>query len=681
VVRAVGDVDNPLTRGFSCPKGRHIGEFLAAPDRHRTSLRRTAGGDYEPVDALVAVDEIAARLQDIVAEHGPDAVAFFSGTQAAFASLTGPFAGAWWATLGSHKSFSTMTIDQSAMWVADGRLGMWVGGRQRFEDADVWLLAGTNPVVSMQGGEFTGFPIHDGLRRLAEAKRRGVQLVVVDPRRTEVAAHADVHLQLVPGSDPFLFAGLLHVLLRDGYVDVGFCERWVSGLPELEQAVAPFTPDAVAALCGVDADDIERAARIFGVARRGMAFTGTGPDMGPWSNLAEHLARSLNVVCGRYAREGDPLPGYNVLGSAKSPPAQAVGPDRTWERGYRSRLGYGLLKRQLPTASLPDEILEPGADRVRALVVSGGNPASAIPDQDKAVRALSALELLVTVDPFPTETARLAHYVIAPVMHLERPDTTRSFEAMFEEPFAQYTPAIVEPPPGVIDDWEFFLRLAWAMGSTVTVAGREYAPGSRVPTTDEVLESMATRGRINVEELRKHPHGVLVPEAPPPVAGPPREGADARFELMPPDVAAELESALVAARAERASELPYRLIVRRTKETINSLGRRVSVLVQRGNNPCFAHPDDLAALGLEAGELVEVASRHGRIEAVVEPDATLRRGVLSMTHAFGGMPGEDDEPRRYGANPTRLLSVDAETQSINRMPRMTAVPVAVTRLG
>jgi anaerobic selenocysteine-containing dehydrogenase len=677
VVRAIGDVDNPLTRGFSCPKGRHIGDFLAAPDRHLTSLKRRPDGTYEPIDVDVAIAEIAAKLQDIAAAHGADAIAYFGGTQAAFASLTGPFAGGWWATMGSHKTFGTMTIDQSAMWVADGRLGTWAAGQQRFEDADVWMLCGTNPVVSMQGGSFTGFPIHDGLRRLIDAKRDGLKLIVVDPRRTEVAAHADIHLQLVPGTDALLYAALLHVLLRDDLFDQEFCARWVNGVDDLRAAVEPFTPDVAAALCGVPSDDIVAAAHMFGEAASGMAFTGTGPDMGPWSNLTEHLARSLNVVCGRYPREGDLLPGYNVLGSDKSRPAQAMPPVRTWERGFQSRFGHGMIYRQLPTASLPDEILVDGPDRVRALVVSAGNPGAAIPDQEKALEALGSLDLLVTVDPFPTETARLAHYVIAPKMHLERPDTTRGFENMFEEPFAQYTPAVIDAPPGTIDDWEFFLKLAWAMGQTLTIAGREYAPGSELPTVDAVVESFSTRGRIGIDELKSHPHGVLVPEARPSAAGPALEGADGRFELLPPDVADELRDALTNAPADLAHR-PFRLIVRRTKETINSLGRRVPTLALKGYNPCFANPDDLAGLGLASGDLVVVESDHGAVHAVVEPDGTVRHGVLSMTHGFGGLPGEDD-PRRFGTNTARLLSVDVDVQTINRMPRMSAIPVSLTK--
>jgi anaerobic selenocysteine-containing dehydrogenase len=681
VVRAVGDVDNPLTRGFSCPKGRHIGDFLSSPERHRTCLKRMPDGTYDPIDPDGAIAEIAAQLDDIAAAHGPEAIGYFAGTQAAFASLTGPMASRWWAGVGSAKSFGTMTIDQSAMWVADGRMGMWAAGDQRFADADVWMLCGTNPVVSLQGGNFTEFPIHDPIRRLVEAKRRGLKLIVVDPRRTEVAAQANIHIQLVPGSDAFLYAAMLHVLLRDGYIDTDFCSRWVNGLGELRAGVEPVTPHVAAWLCGVGAADIEAAARMFGAARKGMALTGTGPDMGPWSNLAEHLCRALNVVGGRYPREGDRLPGFNVLASDKTRPAQAIGPDRTWERGFRSRFGLGRLKGSLPTASLPDEILEPGEDRIRALVVSAGNPAAAIPDQLRAVQALSALELLVTVDPFPTETARLAHYVIAPVMHLERPDTTRVFEALFEEPFAMYTPAIVEPPPGVIDDWEFFLKLAWAQGRTVDFAGRAYPPGSRMPSTEELLASMSSRGRIALDQLKRHEHGVLVPDAAPSVAGPAREDADGRFELLPPDAAEELATALRDAPSEFAGDRPYRLIVRRSKNTMNSLGRRVPPLARRPYNPCFAHPEDLADLGIEAGQLVDVTSAHGTICAVVEPDGTLRRGVVSMTHCFGGLPGVDDDPLLYGANPARLLSLDVDTQTINRMPRMSAVPVTLNPVG
>jgi anaerobic selenocysteine-containing dehydrogenase len=120
--------------------------------------------------------------------------------------------------------------------------------------------------------------------------------------------------------------------------------------------------------------------------------------------------------------------------------------------------------------------------------------------------------------------------------------------------------------------------------------------------------------------------------------------------------------------------------VRRSKHVMNSLGRRVPI----GDpvNPCFTHPDDLAALGASAGDTVTLTSDHGSITAVLAADPTLRRGVVSMTHCYGGLPGDgDDDPRRHGANPARLLSLTEHRQPVSLMPHMTAVPVTLERFG
>jgi anaerobic selenocysteine-containing dehydrogenase len=146
---------------------------------------------------------------------------------------------------------------------------------------------------------------------------------------------------------------------------------------------------------------------------------------------------------------------------------------------------------------------------------------------------------------------------------------------------------------------------------------------------------------------------------------------------MPPDVAGELADALGDLAAPGPADRPYRLIVRRTKETMNSLGRRLPGLPRHRYNPCFAHPDDVAAIGASTGSLVALSSAHGSIVAVLESDPTLRAGTLAMTHCFGGSPGVDDDPVEFGTNPSRLLSIDEDLQTINLMPLMSAVPVAL----
>jgi anaerobic selenocysteine-containing dehydrogenase len=676
VTRVVGDRDNALTGGFTCVKGRRLGEFHHAPDRYLSSQRRVGGG-HIPIEAADATREVGARLRQIVERHGPDSVAVFIGTQSYTATLTYPFVRAWARAVGTRKVFSTATVDQSAKRVAAERLGSWLGGGQRFGDSDVWLLAGTNPLVSMQFGELGSFPVHGGPRRLREARRRGLKLIVVDPRRSDTAQHADHHLALIPGTDAVLFAGLLHVVLTEGLHDRQFCERYAAGLAALTDAVRDATPAAVALVTGLAPAEIVTAARTFATARRGMAASGTGANMGPWSNLVEHLLQALNVVCGRFPRAGDPSTGFAVLRAAGSPCAQVSPPGRSFEHGFRSRIGgYGTMSGELPAAILPDEILEPGRDRVRALVVSGGNPASCLPDQAKAVRALSALDLLVTVDPFPTETARLAHYVIAPAMSLERADHTGLCEPWFSEPFAQYTEPLLPRPPGVVEDWEFFLGLAGAMGLTLRIGQHDFAPGDSPPSAEQLLAIFADGGPVGLDEVRAHPHGARFDL--PAVLVRPGDARAGRFELCPPDVAAELAAALAGERLRARVDRPFRLVVRRERATMNSLGRRLPELPETPYNPCRVHPDDAARLSAKAGDTVEVASDHGRIRAVLAVDPTLRPGVVSMAHCYGDLPGQDDDPRAFGANPGRLLSLDEDIETINAMPRITAVPVSIT---
>ncbi|MFC9556151.1 molybdopterin-dependent oxidoreductase [Rhodococcus sp. NPDC056960] len=673
IARVLGDAHHPISGGYTCPKGRRGGDLVHGPDRLTTSMRCTAAGEHEPVPVAAAVTEIAARLRTIVDRHGPDAVALFMGTQQNFAALTPPMARAWFRGTGSHKLFSTMTIDQSAKWVVAERMGTYLGGRQRFEDADVWLLAGTNPVVSGNGGDGDGAVVQNPSVTLRAARERGLRLIVVDPRRTETAALADIHLAPRPGTDAVLFAGLLHVVLAEHLHDPDFCRRYTAGLGGLVDAVTGVTPAVVQRICGVPADRVRDAARVFAGGSRGMATSGTGLCMGPHSNLAEHLVAALNVVCGRYLREGERADDRAVLTRHQPARAEVAPPTRAYERGFRSRIGgVRAMRGELPSGILADEILAPGPDRVRALIVSGGNPAAALPDRDKALRALRSLDLLVCVDPRMSDTARLADYVIAPTTMYERADHTAIMEPFFPRPFAQFTPAVVAPPPGVVDDWRFFLDLAAASGQPVKFAGRILDPGAP-PTSEELLAMTAERGRVPFTDLVAARHGRLVGDSGAVVGPATEEGARHRLALMPDDVRAELRAALTDTAV--TEQFPLLLTVRRIREAVNSTGTRVPGLVPGGTNPAGLHPDDLAGLGIADGQVVTLRSVSGRLRATVRADATLARGTVSMTHCFGSV----DPRSKVGVNVNALTGTGDGVQTINAMPTMTAVPVAVER--
>ena len=679
VIAVRGDHDNPLTRGYACIKGLSYPEFHHGPGRLKHSLARGADGAHRPVGSEALFDAVAARIAAIVARHGPDAVALIQGTQSAYNILHGLFAGAFLRALGSSSRFSTMTIDQSAKWVAAARLGTFASGRQGFSGADVWLLAGSNPLVSLQGGLLSGFPIYNPMKSLRDARARGLKLIVVDPRASETARNADLHLQIRPGEDATLFAGLLNIILSEGWGDADFCARHVNGVDALAQAVRPFTPERTAARAGVPVEQLHQAAALFARdSRRGMAASGTGPDMGPRSNLAEHLIESLNAVCGRYARAGERIANPGVLASARPVLEEAQSPSREWERGPKSRVAdTGRLQGEKMTGALAQEILTPGEGQIRALICAGANPAAALPDQLAAVKALGALDLLVTIDPRYSETARLAHYVVAPTLALERPDHTRGHEANMEVSFAQYTPAVIAPEPGsdVVDDWYFYWAVAKRLGLQLTVSGRA-VDMETAPSAEDLLAGLASRGAVTLEELKRHPGGKVF-EVAAAFVQPGRDGHAGRLEACPPDVAAAL------AELERDTGLadpayPFRLIVRRTREMMNTLGKDMAAIRGRGTyNPAWMHPDDLAGLGLDDGARVEIRSPAGAISAIVRADATVRPGAVSMTHGFGALPGEDETYETVGANVSRLLGGPLPVEAINAMPLMSAAPVSV----
>ncbi|MGI5200219.1 molybdopterin-containing oxidoreductase family protein [Spirillospora sp. CA-108201] len=666
-----GNKDHLLSKGFTCPKGRRAGALLQGPHRLTGSLRRGATGEFEPVDGLAASREIGERLRLIRDEHGPDSIALFMGTQQAFTTLTPFVVKSWLRATGSRKLFSTMTIDQSAKWLVPLRMGEYLGGPQPMTDADVWMLSGNNVVLTASGGDGDGPLVADPATQIKHARRRGMRLIVIDPRGTETARLADLFLQPRPGTDALLHAGLLRILLTEGLHDAAFCAEYVDGLAELRQAVDAATHERVARECDVPVEDLFLAARMFGGEKRGRFTTGTGANFGPHSNIAEHLADTINIVCGRLLREGEPAWGGSVLMPERPASATVAPPRRTWESGFTSRVGgFGRMNGELPSSILPDEILMPGPDRVRALVVSAGNPMVAFPDEAKIRRALEHLELLVVIDPFLTETARLSDYVIAPTMSYERADHTILMEFFFPRPFAAHTPAVVPPPPGVIEDWEFFYETAAVMGLEMKVAGQPLDL-RRKPTSEQMLELVASRGRVDAAALRGRPDGVFVPGTGAVVG--PRGDDTTRLQLVPPDVLAEIEAAL-----SDVVEIPaggFQLISRRLKETVNSLGRGVPGLDPYDYNPAFLTPADLARLGVPPGGEVVITSAFGSVRAVAQPDETLRSGTVALPHAWSGevFPGV----RGKGANVNVLTSADEDLQTINRMPRYTAIPVTV----
>ncbi|CAN7281959.1 molybdopterin-dependent oxidoreductase [Phenylobacterium sp. LjRoot225] len=691
VVEAAPDPDAVSPYGaYMCPKGAAAVDFHnGAEGRLLHSLKRDAsrglGGDFAPIAAERALDEIAAKIGALIAEHGPRSVAVFHGTGAYRSVLGGLMEKAFLAAIGSPNLFSTMTIDQSAKWVTSGRMGVMASGKPSFKDVDVGLLAGNNPVVSHQTYPFGPGESGAPARAFAEARARGVKLIVVDPRRTETARYADLLIQPLPGHDAEIFAAIAHILLRDGTYNRAFCDRFVSQMDELRAAVAPFTPKMAAERAEVPVEQIEEAARLLGAARRPFVGSGSGPSMSAHSNLADHMIEAVNALVGGYRRAGDLVRNPGAL-KPRVVKETAAAPTRTWETGVKCRTAdIGKLFGEFPTARLPEEITVPGPDRIRALIVFGGNPLMALGHPDKAIPAFQDLELLVSLDARLNETARLAHYVIATTQPFERHDLSVPGDGLYPEAFAQYAAPVVPKPPGLIDDWEFFWATASRLRLPLTFKYWTYGldfdsiPDGLdldvdvAPDPEDLIRHLCRDSRVSFEELKANPSGVRPQIAPQHVEAVEDNGA--RLEICPPDIAQEL-AAVLAETAD--SRFRYQLTCRRILEAMNSAYRQ-----SRGTgrkypvNWAYMNPQDMAADGIAEGAPIEITSEAGRIIGVARAEDRLRRGVVSMTHLFGAMTPSHDPWSQGGSNTGQLTSLDQYLEPINFMPRFSGIPVNV----
>ncbi|MDE2563174.1 MAG: molybdopterin-dependent oxidoreductase [Sphingomonadales bacterium] len=699
--KVAGDRHSPIYGGYTCPKGRAMPEAHYSPTRVLRPRKRLPDGTYVEIPMDQALAEIAGRIEGIVAEHGPEAIAVYPGN----GNLTNPInpvIGAMFIMAMDtfpDRFFSVQTIDQAGKVIAQALHGRWIPGPQPFSTAKAWIMVGTNPVISKQG-----VMVNPG-QTVKQAVRDGMKLIVIDPRATESTAHAFLHIAPRPGQDASILAGILRIILAEELYDADFVAANAVGIEALRAAVEPFSPEYVATVAGIGADEVVLAARTFAQADSGCAVTATGAHFPLHGTLCEYLALSINTVCGRWVRAGEAHAQPHVLLPDVAIRAQPHAPYQPWDYSKTSRIN--ALPQTVvgaPTGTLPDEILTPGPGQVRALICSGSNPAVSLPDQNRAGRALGALDLLVAIDVEMSNTARMADYVIPDRMALETPACSQFSESMkyygiwtggYEQPYAHYAPAVVDPPAGsdTIESWQFFYELAKRLGKQITYFGNGAGTGQhwdkppvafalpldRRPTTEEMFEAMCAGSRVPLAEVRRHVHGKVFAELNLKVL-PRAEDCTAMLQLGDPTMMAEL-AAVFERRGDTANpceEYPLLLIPRRANEMMNSIGRtNPKLAARRTHNPAYLNPSELARLGIASGDIIRIRSRHGEIKGVAEAESRLRPGTLSMSHCFGTNPDEDDDPLGQGGCTSRLMDANAAFDPVFGQPRMGAIPVCI----
>jgi anaerobic selenocysteine-containing dehydrogenase len=656
VTKVRGDPAHPLSRGYTCPKGRGLPAFHHDPRRldhpsmgERGRLARTAW------PALL--DDLAGRLDAVRAELGPSGIAMYLASGSAFDAAGRRAAERFLRVLGSPQKYTATTIDTPSKPLVAELVGGWSGLTPIWdhERSTFLLLLGSNPVVSH--GHSNAIP--DPVRRLREHRSRGGEVWVVDPRRTETAGLAERHLRTRPGTDWAVLGHLVRELLPapGSAADADLATR-ADGVDELRRAVAPLDAASAAEATGVDPSDLGDL--VAAVRRHGRvsALTGTGVSMSRTANVAEWLLWALHVVTGS----------YDAPGGMWFNPGHLLGLDqRDWEAsdgtpgpGPASRPELPRRFDEWPCAGLVSEI---EAGNVGALLVVGGNPATAFPDADRTAAALRRVPTLAVLDVLPTETTSLATHVLPAVGQLERADLPWLLDAYQLAVATQFTSAVVDPVAERWPVWRAFAELGARLGVDVLPRGTTLATAS----DEALLAPLAERSRAGADAVLGARHGTVHSGA---TLGWVTERVlpGGRWRLAPAALVAQLDEALDGSRRPDGGS-PLRLVAMRQLRTMNSQLRDISPAGDRTDAVAvLAHPDVVAANG-GPGAVVEVRSPHGALRGPLRADARLPVDAVAVPHGWG-------DP-----NVSRLTSADTEVDPLTGMVHQTAVPVTLRPAG
>ncbi|WP_030860387.1 molybdopterin-dependent oxidoreductase [Streptomyces sp. NRRL F-2747] len=515
VTGARGDREDVFSRGFICPKGAAFGALDADPDRLRNPLVRRDGRLREATWEE-AFEAIASAVPALVREYGAQSVGVVLGNPNVHTMAGNLYPPLLLKALGTRNFFTASTLDQMPKHVSSGLLfgDPFAIPVPDLDRTDFLLLLGANPVES--NGSLCTAPDFPG--RLKALRARGGTLVVVDPRRTRTAKLADLHLAPRPGSDALLLAALAHTLLAEGLASPGALAERTEGLGELADALARFTPEAVAPACDLTAAEIRDLARAMAAAPTAAVYGRIGSCTVEYGTLASWLVDVLNVLTGNLDRPGGvlfPLP-------AAGPRPRPAGPGKGFTLGrWLSRVsGHPEAKSELPIAALAEEIETAGEGRIRALVAIAANPVLSAPDGRRLDAALSGLDFMVSIDPYLNETSRHAHVVLPPPPPSQSAHHDFAFNGFAIRNQVRYSRPAVPLEAGRLDECEIHARLVLA------VSGRY---GSADPSA---VDEMVIHGVLAKETA--DPHSPLHGQDPAHLAGllTGENGPERRLDLM-----------------------------------------------------------------------------------------------------------------------------------------------------
>ncbi len=694
IVRVKPDKSNVKSEGYFCRKGMNVAYHQHNADRLKYPLKKV-GDRFERISWEQAIDEIAAKLHGIVGRYGPRSFAYM-GASMQGGHFEAAFGIRLMRGLGSQYHYGALAQEfAGAFWVIGRTYGrQYLHDQPDVKNTDVLLVLGWNGMQSHQ--------IPQAPRRLQSISRDPDKLlIVVDPRVSETAKIADIHLQIRPGTDALLLKAMISLILAEGWENKTYLEHHTSGFEHVRLYFRDFDIRAALQTCELDFDRVREVAEAYATRKSSLRYD-LGIYMGRHSALNSYLIVILQAICGRIC-----VPGGNVIHGHMMPLGSHT--DERNPKVWRTVTTNSFpVCGVFPPNVMPEEILSDHPERLRAVLVAGSNPLRSYADTTAYEKAFARLDMLVTAEMAMTETAALSHYVLPSRSGYESWDGT-FFPMTYPGIHFQMRKPIIEPDGEQLELGEIHLRLADKLGlippipenlhqaarsdrASYVKALMEYAmtepkamkamPYVLGKTLGKVLGSVhlaALWGMLQVapkafyknavragfqsgpvlgeeifQRILDHPEGIWVGKVDPENNFAEVKTEDSRINLHIPELLDELQS--VEARNEEAairmdSKFPLVLMAgRHMSMNANTLMRDPAW--NEGKRACTLamHPADAEALSLKDGQQVRIATEAGSEEIELEVTDAVRRGHVVIPHGFGLVY----DGRKYGANVNRL---------------------------
>jgi len=697
--RVRGDRAHPASQGYHCEKALRLDHYQNARDRLTHPLRRRPDGTFEVIDWDTAIREIAARLGAIRDTHGGERILYYGGGGQGN-HLCGVYASATRRALGMKFRSNALAQEKTGWaWVGEQTVGGIPGGD--FDHCEVALFVGKNPWHSH------GVPrARTVLKTIAADPARC--LIVIDPRRTETAELADIHLQLRPGTDAWLLAALAGVIVQEGLHARAWLAEHATGADEAIAALQAVPVARYAAIAGIPEERVRATARRLATARGLAVFEDLGTQMTRHSTLNSYLDSLLWLLTGNFGNRG---------GNNLPLPLIPIAPSST--RGEVSPVAKApIIAGLVPCNVIAEEILTEHPDRYRAMIVESANPAHSLADSRRMREALRALECVVVIDVAMTETARLADYILPTPSQYEKWEAT-FFNFEFPANYFHLRRPVLDPPPGsdLLPEPEIHARLCEALGA-VTEAElaplREAAAQGRAAFAAAFVGATAANPKLLelAPVLLYRTLGPTLPDGAAPAAV--LWGAAQRLALRHPDAVRragieapdhELGEALFARILESRSGLTFAVdthenVWRRMRARSGTVNLHVPELLgelallatepppppdpafpfvlSAGERRSFTantvyrdpawrkkdaagalrvSPVDATRLGLADGATARVTTKRGSVTVAVEVSDTMQPGHVSLPNGLGlDYPDDRGAPVLTGAAPNELTA-------------------------